>query len=300
MRSSAQVNLNAAGGRAEIAGSEQSVRVLGNARDAYALGQTQIAIGGGRTVKLADIAEVRDLYAEQRGYATQNGQQVLSFCLPARQGHLRRHRLSMARWSGCSALEARNPSVSFVELFNIVEYTEGQYHSAMEAMVEGAVLAVLVVFLFLRDWRATLISAHRHPALGDPDLLVHGPDGLHAEQPHLARARVSWQACWSTMRSSRSRISSATCAWAKPPIRRRSTRPTRSALPWSRTTFSIVAVFLPVGLMPGVSGQFFKNFGFTVVDRGADQPRRRAADHADDRGLFPQGARATPRMARAG
>ena len=53
------------------------------------------------------------------------------------------------------------------------------------------------------------------------------------------------------------------------------------------TTMSIVAVFLPVGLMPGISGQFFKNFGLTVVVCGADEPRRRAPDHADDRGLFP-------------
>src|SRR3546814_3647568 len=54
-----QVNLNATGGRAEIAGAEQSVRVLGNAQDAYALGQTQIAIRSGRTVRLSDIADVR-------------------------------------------------------------------------------------------------------------------------------------------------------------------------------------------------------------------------------------------------
>src|SRR3546814_3234997 len=46
-----QVNLNAAGGKAEIAGSEQAVRVLGNAQTAYDLGQTQIAVGDGRTVR---------------------------------------------------------------------------------------------------------------------------------------------------------------------------------------------------------------------------------------------------------
>ena len=92
-----QININAAGGRAEIAGSEQSVRVLGNARNAYQLGETQISLGGGRTVQLADIAEVRDLYAEQRNYATMNGRQVLSLRHPARQGLFRRHRLSTAR-----------------------------------------------------------------------------------------------------------------------------------------------------------------------------------------------------------
>src|SRR3546814_1405296 len=73
-----QVNLNAAGGKAEIAGSEQAVRVLGNAQTAYDLGQTQIAVGDGRTVKLADIGEVKDLYAERTSSSAINGRQVVS------------------------------------------------------------------------------------------------------------------------------------------------------------------------------------------------------------------------------
>src|SRR4029453_5989124 len=64
-----QSNINAAGGRAEIAGSEQSVRVLGNAHDAYQLSQTQIALPGGRFVKLADLGEVKDSYSEQASIA---------------------------------------------------------------------------------------------------------------------------------------------------------------------------------------------------------------------------------------
>jgi hypothetical protein len=53
---------------------------------------------------------------------------------------------------------------------------------------------------------------------------------------------------------------------------------------------AIVAVFLPVALMPGIAGQFFKSFGYTVVI-GADEPVRRADDHAADRRLFPALAR---------
>src|SRR5918998_112373 len=64
-----QTNMNAAGGRAEIAGSEQSVRVLGNAADARDLGEKNISVGNGRTIKLSSIATVRDLYAEQRNVA---------------------------------------------------------------------------------------------------------------------------------------------------------------------------------------------------------------------------------------
>src|SRR3546814_14281532 len=74
------------GGRAEIAGAEQSVRVLGNAQDAYALGQTQIAIRSGRTVRLSDIADVRDKYAEHRSVSLMNGRQVTSFSLEKAKG----------------------------------------------------------------------------------------------------------------------------------------------------------------------------------------------------------------------
>ena len=87
-----QINLNAAGGRAEIAGAEQSVRVLGNAQSAYTLGQTQIAVGG-RTVRLADIADgARPL--RRAALALDRGRQAgADLRLPARQGRVGRHRL---------------------------------------------------------------------------------------------------------------------------------------------------------------------------------------------------------------
>src|SRR5690242_17475034 len=81
-----QLNMNAAGGRAEVAGSEQSVRVLGNAATAYDLSQTQISLPGGRFVKLADIANVSDAYSEQRSLAKLDGRQVISFNVQRAKG----------------------------------------------------------------------------------------------------------------------------------------------------------------------------------------------------------------------
>ena len=81
-----QSNMNGAGGRAEIAGSEQSVRVLGNARDAYQLSQTQISLPGGRFVKLADLGEVKDSNSEQRSIAKMNGRQVVTFMIQRAKG----------------------------------------------------------------------------------------------------------------------------------------------------------------------------------------------------------------------
>ncbi|HEU0100103.1 MAG TPA: efflux RND transporter permease subunit, partial [Allosphingosinicella sp.] len=163
-----QTNVNAAGGRAEIAGSEQSVRVLGNADSARDLGEKNISAGNGRTIKLSSIATVRDLYAEQRNVALMNGRQVLSFSVEKAKGSS-----DVTVWKAAEKemekLEKESGGkIRFRLLFTSVKYTEGQYHSAMEALVEGAVLAVLVVLLFLRDWRATLISAVAIPLSAIP------------------------------------------------------------------------------------------------------------------------------------
>ncbi|KQS03931.1 ABC transporter permease [Sphingomonas sp. Leaf357] len=258
-----QVNLNAAGGRAEIGGSEESVRVLGNARTAYALGQTQITVGGGRTVRLDDLGQVRDLYAEQRSASQLDGRQVLSFDFQRAKGGSDVTVFKEAQ-KKLAALEKRNPQVHFQMISNSVKYTEAQYHSAMEAMVEGALLAVVVVFLFLRDWRSTIISALAIPLSAIPtfwfmDLLGFTLNNMTLMALSLVAgvlvddAIVEIENIVRHMRMGKSAYQASIDAADE------------IGLAVLATTMSIVAVFLPVGLMPGVSGEFFKNFGLTVV-----------------------------------
>ncbi len=258
-----QTNLNAAGGRAQIAGSEQSVRVIGNARTALKLGDTEIAVGGGQTVKLSDIATVRDLYAEQRSLAIQDGRQVLAFSLEKAKGSSDVTVYDSAQ-KVIEKLQKDNPKVKFTELFNSVDYTKTQYHSAIEAMVEGAVLAVIVVFIFLRDWRATIISAIAIPLSAIPtfwfmDLMGFTLNGLSLLALSLVAgvlvddAIVEIENIVRHMRMGKSAYQASIDAADE------------IGLAVLATTMAIVAVFLPVGLMPGVSGQYFKNFGLTVV-----------------------------------
>jgi multidrug efflux pump subunit AcrB len=161
-------------------------------------------------------------------------------------------------------IEKENPGVNFITLFNSVDYTKGQYKSSMAAMIEGALLAIVVVFLFLRDWRATIISAIAIPLSAIPtfwflDLLgftlntmsllalglVAGVlvDDAIVEIENIVRHMRMGKSAYQASIDAADEIGLAVVA----------------------TTFSIVAVFLPVGLMPGVAGQFFKNFGLTVV-----------------------------------
>ena len=258
-----QTNLNATGGKAEIAGSEQAVRVLGNAADAYALGDTLISTGNGRTVRLSAIADVRDSNAEQTTLSAINGRQVISFDFQRTKGasdvtvfHEVEKKLA--------ELEKRNANVKFTLLSTGVDDTEAQYEGAIEAMVEGAVLAVVVVFLFLRDWRATAISALAIPlsaiptfwfmemlgfSLNNMTLLALGlvagvlVDDAIVEIENIVRHMRMGKSAYQASIDAADEIGLAVLA----------------------TTMSIVAVFMPVSVMPGISGQYFKNFGLTVV-----------------------------------
>ena len=257
------VNQNAAGGRAEIAGSEQSVRVLGNAQDAYALSQTQINVGGGRTVRLADIADVRDLYAEQRSAASLDGTQVLSFDFQRAKGASDVTVFNEAK-AKLDALQKRNPEVRFRLLFDGSRHAASEYKVAMDALIEGSILAIIVVFLFLRDWRATAISALAIPLSAIPTFWFMELLGFDLNQMTLMAlslvagvlvddAIVEIENIVRHMRMGKSAYQASIDAADE------------IGVAVLATTMSIVAVFLPVALMPGVSGQFFKNFGLTVV-----------------------------------
>jgi multidrug efflux pump subunit AcrB len=258
-----QINTDAAGGVAEIAGSRQSVRVLGNTDTAYQLSQLQIPIGGGRTVQLDDFATVRDAYGEITSVGKIDGRQVVNFSLTRARGA---SDVSVydATLEELKKIESENPGIKFTPLFTSVEYTRAQYDSSMAAMVEGALLAVVVVFFFLRDWRATLISALAIPLSAIPtfwfmDLMGFTLNSLSLLALGLVAgvlvddAIVEIENIVRHMRMGKSAYQASIDAADE------------IGLAVVATTFSIVAVFLPVGLMPGVSGQFFKNFGLTVV-----------------------------------
>ena len=258
-----QINVDAAGGQAEIAGSRQSVRVLGNADSAFDLSQTRIPLGGGRTIKLSDVATVSDGYSEQSSISRLNGQQTVSFA-PSRARGESDVEVYDAMQEEIAAIQEENPGIEIYELFTPVPYAKGQYESSIAALIEGAILAIVVVFVFLRDWRATFISAIAIPLSAIPtfwfmDLLgfdlnflsllalslVAGVlvDDAIVEIENIVRHMRMGKTAYQASIEAADEIGLAVVA----------------------TTFSIVAVFLPVGLMPGIPGQFFKPFGLTVV-----------------------------------
>ncbi|MEM7690037.1 MAG: efflux RND transporter permease subunit [Pseudomonadota bacterium] len=258
-----QQNVNAAGGLAELGGTRQSLRVLGNADSAYDLSQTQIQLGGGRTVKLADVATVRDGYGERTSRSEVGDKEVVNFYMNRSRGAS-----DLAVYEDAleimDKIEAETEGVRFVKLGTSTDRTRGQYTSSMSALIEGAVLAVVVVFLFLRDWRATAISAVAIPLSAIPTFFFMDLMGFNLNFLSLLAlglvagvlvddAIVEIENIVRHMRMGKTAYQASIDAADE------------IGLPVVATSFCIVAVFLPVGLMPGISGEFFKNFAFTVV-----------------------------------
>ena len=259
----AQSNLDAGGGQAEIAGARQSVRVLGTSETAFELGQRRISLGGGRSVKLSDIAEVTDGESEVYRISKVDGRPVVTFDLTRARGESDVTVYDEAQVV-MDEIEAENPGLEFVELFNVVKYTKAQYKSSMAALIEGAILAVIVVFFFLRDWRATIISAIAIPLSAVPTFFFLEFMGFTLNQMSLLAlglvagvlvddAIVEIENIVRHMRMGKSAYQASIDAADE------------IGLAVVATSFSIVAVFLPVAMMPGIAGQYFQNFGVTVV-----------------------------------
>lgn len=258
-----QSNIDAAGGLAEVGGTRQSLRVLGNNETAYELSQRQLQLGGGRTIRLADVATVRDGYSERTSISEVGEKEVVNFYMSRAKGASDVTVFENAQVI-IEDIKAENPDLKFIPLFNTVKYTKSQYASSMQALIEGAVLAVVVVFLFLRDWRATFISAVAIPLSAIPtfffmDLLGFNLNFLSLLALGLVAgvlvddAIVEIENIVRHMRMGKTAYQASIDAADE------------IGLPVVATSFCIVAVFLPVGLMPGISGQFFQNFGLTVV-----------------------------------
>ncbi|WP_018388170.1 efflux RND transporter permease subunit [Ancylobacter sp. FA202] len=262
-RQLAATNVDLAGGRGEIGTQEQSVRTLGGANTVADLAETRIALPGGRHVRLADLGTVTDGAAEPRIFARLDGMPVVAFGVYRAKG-FSDVVVAESTAQALRDLEKRHPDVSITLIDSTVKYTEADYTSAMHTLIEGAVLAVIVVMLFLRDWRATIITATAIPLSILPtfwvmDMLGFSLNGVSLLAVTLVTgilvddAIVEIENIVRHMRMGKSAYRAAIDAADE------------IGLAVVATTLTIVAVFLPVSFMGGIAGQYFRQFGITVA-----------------------------------
>ncbi|RYU62556.1 efflux RND transporter permease subunit [Methylolobus aquaticus] len=258
-----QVQRESAGGRTDLGSGEQPVRTLGNVASAEELRNMEIALSDGRRIRLDRLATITDTVAEPRALALLNGTPVVGFEVTRSRG-ASEVEVGAGVKSVLEELRAANPDLEFTEAFNFVTPVEEEFQGSMTLLYEGALLAVLVVWLFLRDWRATLISAVALPLSAIPTFigmylfgfslnvvsllalsLVIGilVDDAIVEVENIVRHLRMGKTPYQAAMEAADEIGLAVVA----------------------TTFALIAVFLPTAFMSGVVGRFFKQFGWTAA-----------------------------------
>ena len=255
-------NTNVPGGRSRLNEKEQSIRAVGGAITAGELAERPISLPNGQWTTLATLGKVTDGSAEPRELSRLDGEPVVGFSVFRSKGSS-----DTAVENGVDAtidrLTDTYPGVEIDRVLSTVDYTRASYEIAMETLIEGAVLTVVVVFFFLRDWRATLIAAVAMPLSILPTFaamlwldftlnsitllaltLVIGilVDDAIVEVENIDRHLHMGKRPFQASIDAADQIGFAVLA----------------------ITATIVAVFLPVSFIGGVIGQYFKQFGLTV------------------------------------
>ena len=258
-----QVQQEASGGRTDVGGAEQSVRTIATVKSAEELARLEITLTDGRRIRLDQVAVVSDTVAEKRSAALLNGKPVVGFEITRTRGAGETDVAAGVR-KQLEALKAAHPEITVTEAFNFVDPVQENYEGSMILLFEGAALAVLVVWLFLRDWRATLVSATALPLSAIPTFAVLYLFGFTLNTVTLLSLSLvvgilvddAIVEIENIMRHLR---------MGKTPFQAAMEAADEIGLAVIATTFTLIAVFLPTAFMSGVAGKFFVQFGWTAA-----------------------------------
>lgn len=262
------IQTESSGGRASIGGLEQSVRTLGKANNAAELAATELSVSRAsgdlvQRIRLDQVATVKDMVGEARSAALLDGRPVVGFEVARSRGESEIVVGNAVRLA-LNELKQRHEHIVLTEAFDFVTPVQEEYRNSLKLLYEGALLAVIVVWIFLREWRATLISAVALPLSVIPAFagmvwlgfslnivtllalsLVIGVlvDDAIVEVENIVRHLQMGKTPYQAAMDAADEIGLAVIA----------------------TTFTLIAVFLPTAFMSGIAGKFFKQFGWTAA-----------------------------------
>ena len=258
-----QVQQESSGGRMQLGEGEQPVRTLATVQTAAEIGRIELATSRGARVRLDQVATVSDTLAEPRAFASLDGRPVVGFEVVRSRGESEVAVGALVR-QALAEYRAVNPDLEISEAFDFVTPVAEEYDGSLKLLYEGAILAVIVVWLFLRDWRATFVSAVALPLSVIPAFigmawlgfsinvvtllalsLVIGilVDDAIVEVENIVRHLRMGKTPYQAAMEAADEIGLAVIA----------------------TTFTLIAVFLPTAFMSGIAGRFFKQFGWTAA-----------------------------------
>lgn len=251
------------GGRAEIGDGRQSLRTIATVDNAAELGALDIALPGGKHVRLDEIATIRDTVADRAQIALLDGKAVVAFQIQRSRDS---NAVAVARTvvTTVDELAETHPMVKFDLVNNFVANIEAEYNASMLMLWEGALLAIIVVWIFLRDWRATLVSASALPLSIIPTFAaMYFMDFSLNVITLVALSLVIGLLVDDTIVEVENIVRHL--RMGKTPFRAAIDAATEIGLAVIATSMTLVAVFLPTAFMTGMAGVVFKQFGWTAV-----------------------------------
>ena len=259
----ALIQVERPGGRTEIGGEQQTIRTVGTVEDVQDLRNYTISLADGRAVRLSSIATITDAAADPTQAALLDGEPVVAFSVSRSRGA---DELDVAEEvkATLAGLVERNPGVEFQLVSNMVDETERSYDSSMTMLWEGALLALVVVWLFLRDWRATWVSAVALPLSIIPTFAVIHLLGFSLNMITLLALSV---VVGILVDDAIVEIENIVRHLGMGKTPREAAREAADDIGTAviATSATLAAVFVPVAFMPGIAGKFFREFGWTAA-----------------------------------
>ena len=252
----------ASGGQGAIGGQRQSSRMLAVVGSPAEVGAISVPIADGRYVRLDQVARISDTHAERSTLAFRDGMPVIGFQVTRSRGYSDVGVAEDVR-AAIGRFAQAHTEVRIAEASNTVTRIEENYEGSMHLLLEGALLAVVVVWWFLRDWRATLISATALPlsiipAFGFMALAGYSLNTVTLLALSLVVGILVDDAIVEIENIERH------LNMGKTPFQAAMEAADEIGLAVIATTFTLVAVFLPTAFMGGIPGKFFRQFGVTA------------------------------------
>ena len=259
----AGIQQDSSGGEAEVGKTTQTIRVLGAVERADELNELQIAVPTGGTQALGRMAEVTDGPADRSSVAKLDGQTVVAFDITRSRG-ASEVEVMVRTDEALAQLSADMGNITINKAYDRATPVADDYQASLRMLIEGGILAVVVVFLFLRNIRATIVTAVALPLSIIPTFLgmylfdfslniisllalslVIGVlvDDAIVEVENIMRHLRMGKTPYEAAMEAAEEIGLAVVA----------------------TTFTLIAVFLPTAFMGGIVGQFFRQFGWTAA-----------------------------------
>jgi len=258
-----QVQTESAGGRADLGQSEQPMRTLATVKSAEELGRLQLTLSNGQRLRLDQVATITDTVAEPRALALLNGVSVVGFEITRSKG-ASEVEVGAAVHKALSELKVEHPDIELTQAFDFVTPVAEEFEASITMLLEGALLAVLVVWLFLRDWRSTFVSAVALPLSVIPAFIGMHYLGFSVNTVTLLALSLVIGVLVDDAIVEVENIERH-LHMGKSPMQAAMEAAEEIGLAVVATTFTLIAVFLPTAFMSGIPGKFFKQFGWTAA-----------------------------------